>query len=243
MEEEDNMDEEAKKKKTPMTPWEQRAAVNSIPRFDFNAPSSLLRHSQSGFLITCTIICPDQDSADGAECGNSTNQYWNENGRHARANQFPAISLVKLTGSGLLLFRFPHEDSADTFHIVSHIIDFPGFGNSSSPQLNEPDLRTVVQTLVLKFMKDNPSRLAQPVKPRRNAMRTKKKKKNQRKLRDSEERKREKKKRITKNEAFLMNDVFDIICLAVHLLPSLCLSSLAPSVRAPQQKKPLSCHQ
>ncbi|KAK7270190.1 hypothetical protein RIF29_23150 [Crotalaria pallida] len=41
--------------KEEMTPWEQHSAVISLPRFDYNAPSSLLRHSLSGFLITCTI--------------------------------------------------------------------------------------------------------------------------------------------------------------------------------------------
>lgn len=38
-----------------MTPWEQHAKVISIPRFDYEAPSSLLQRSHSGFLITCTI--------------------------------------------------------------------------------------------------------------------------------------------------------------------------------------------
>ncbi|XP_023553260.1 uncharacterized protein LOC111810722 isoform X2 [Cucurbita pepo subsp. pepo] len=38
-----------------MTPWEQHSAVISIPRFDYNAPSALLHHRQSGFLITCAI--------------------------------------------------------------------------------------------------------------------------------------------------------------------------------------------
>ncbi|KAK7390822.1 hypothetical protein VNO78_18921 [Psophocarpus tetragonolobus] len=38
-----------------MTPWEQHSAVIKLPRFDYNAPSSLLRNSHSGFLITCTI--------------------------------------------------------------------------------------------------------------------------------------------------------------------------------------------
>ncbi|KAH0748832.1 hypothetical protein KY290_028064 [Solanum tuberosum] len=38
-----------------MKPWEQHSAVISIPRFDYNASSSLLRHSHSGFLITCPI--------------------------------------------------------------------------------------------------------------------------------------------------------------------------------------------
>ncbi|XP_059655239.1 uncharacterized protein LOC132302414 isoform X2 [Cornus florida] len=38
-----------------MAPWEQHSAVISIPRFDYNAPSSLLHHSHSGFLVTCPI--------------------------------------------------------------------------------------------------------------------------------------------------------------------------------------------
>uniref|UniRef100_A0A5B7BV11 Uncharacterized protein n=1 Tax=Davidia involucrata TaxID=16924 RepID=A0A5B7BV11_DAVIN len=38
-----------------MAPWEQHSAVISIPRFDYNAPSSLLDHSHSGFLVTCPI--------------------------------------------------------------------------------------------------------------------------------------------------------------------------------------------
>ncbi|KAJ0038544.1 hypothetical protein Pint_22553 [Pistacia integerrima] len=40
---------------TEMKPWEQHSRVISIPRFDYNAPSSILQRSHSGFLITCTI--------------------------------------------------------------------------------------------------------------------------------------------------------------------------------------------
>ncbi|PSR84881.1 Checkpoint protein like [Actinidia chinensis var. chinensis] len=38
-----------------MKPWEQHSGVISIPRFDYNAPASLLHHSHSGFLVTCPI--------------------------------------------------------------------------------------------------------------------------------------------------------------------------------------------
>lgn len=38
-----------------MSPWEQHSAVINLPRFDYNAPSSLVKNSHSGFLITCTI--------------------------------------------------------------------------------------------------------------------------------------------------------------------------------------------
>jgi len=41
--------------KATMSPWEQHSAVINLPRFDYNAPSSLLRNSHTGFLITCTI--------------------------------------------------------------------------------------------------------------------------------------------------------------------------------------------
>ncbi|EEF40519.1 uncharacterized protein LOC8283311 [Ricinus communis] len=43
------------KEKESMKPWEQHAAIISIPRFDYNAPSALLHNSHSGFLITCSI--------------------------------------------------------------------------------------------------------------------------------------------------------------------------------------------
>ncbi|AEE28425.1 unnamed protein product [Arabidopsis thaliana] len=38
-----------------LTPWEQHSSIISIPRFDYKAPSSLLHHSHSGFLVTCNI--------------------------------------------------------------------------------------------------------------------------------------------------------------------------------------------
>ena len=43
------------KTKEELKPWEQHSVVITIPRFDYNAPSSLLSHSHSGFLITCPI--------------------------------------------------------------------------------------------------------------------------------------------------------------------------------------------
>nr|GMD39319.1 Checkpoint protein like [Ipomoea batatas] len=39
-----------------MKPWEQLSAVISIPRFDYNAPSSILRHSHCGFLVTAPSV-------------------------------------------------------------------------------------------------------------------------------------------------------------------------------------------
>ncbi|RZC74928.1 hypothetical protein C5167_050410 [Papaver somniferum] len=41
-----------------MPPWEQHSAVISMPRFDYNAPSSLMDYSHSGFFITCSISTP-----------------------------------------------------------------------------------------------------------------------------------------------------------------------------------------
>ncbi|WOL09772.1 hypothetical protein Cni_G18525 [Canna indica] len=45
----------AHREKADMAPWEQHAAVISLPRYDYSAPSSLLQQSRSGFLITCPI--------------------------------------------------------------------------------------------------------------------------------------------------------------------------------------------
>ncbi|KAK1387169.1 THUMP domain-containing protein [Heracleum sosnowskyi] len=47
--------EEQKADGSEMKPWEQHSAVISIPRFDYNAPTSLLHHSCTGFLVTCPI--------------------------------------------------------------------------------------------------------------------------------------------------------------------------------------------
>ncbi|RWR90507.1 hypothetical protein CKAN_01960400 [Cinnamomum micranthum f. kanehirae] len=49
------VEETAAGERAGMAPWEQHSAVISLPRFDYKAPSSLLEHSHSGFLITCTI--------------------------------------------------------------------------------------------------------------------------------------------------------------------------------------------
>ncbi|KAG2707655.1 hypothetical protein I3760_05G157400 [Carya illinoinensis] len=49
------VDDHEEEKKKSMTPWEQHSCVISIPRFDYNAPFSLLCNSHSGFLVTCTI--------------------------------------------------------------------------------------------------------------------------------------------------------------------------------------------
>lgn len=54
-EERDKEEEEKGEKIEEMKPWEQHSAVISIPRYDYNASSSLLRNSHSGFLITCPI--------------------------------------------------------------------------------------------------------------------------------------------------------------------------------------------
>lgn len=43
------------KEEEELNPWEQHFRVISIPRFDYNSPSSLLQRSHSGFLFTCTI--------------------------------------------------------------------------------------------------------------------------------------------------------------------------------------------
>ncbi|KAG5554110.1 hypothetical protein RHGRI_011850 [Rhododendron griersonianum] len=48
-------EEESRRRNGMMKPWEQHSAVINIPRFDYNAPSSLLHRSHFGFLLTCPI--------------------------------------------------------------------------------------------------------------------------------------------------------------------------------------------
>ncbi|OWM90701.1 uncharacterized protein LOC116196216 [Punica granatum] len=222
--------------KTVMTPWEQHSAVISIPRFDYNAPASLLHHSHSGFLITCTIkreksatkeamailgkfcrpknngdpshseseisdeggiakrrkVCSEESGVESANGGGSesvTIESKDENGGHpqdacstpkeedADVDRNSLLSLVKLIRSGLVLFTFPKGHSTDTVSIVSEIIQSLKSGSQSPPQwchrifpiqatcnLNEQALQTVVQNLVLEFMKDKQERANQPIK-------------------------------------------------------------------------------
>nr|XP_027066505.1 uncharacterized protein LOC113692313 [Coffea arabica] len=60
------------KTKEELKPWEQHSAVITIPRFDYNAPSSLLSLSHSGFLVTCPITKKRRTSVSTEEeLGNS----------------------------------------------------------------------------------------------------------------------------------------------------------------------------
>ncbi|XP_071928946.1 uncharacterized protein [Coffea arabica] len=60
------------KTKQELRSWEQHSAVISIPRFDYDASSSLLNHSHSGFLITCLVTKKSRISVSTEEkLGNS----------------------------------------------------------------------------------------------------------------------------------------------------------------------------
>ncbi|CAL5339133.1 unnamed protein product [Camellia sinensis] len=218
-----------------MKPWEQHSAVISIPRFDYNAPSSLLYHSQSGFLVTCPIkreksatkeamsilekcigifncsIHVSSESSDAnvaakrrklcvleldSECPSSiesksaaSNFGDSSAGKlledscltsaksDTNEERSPTLSLVKLTGSGLLLFTIPRNDSLDVVDTVSKIICFLESGSLNSPLwchrifpiqatccLNEKELRAIVSKLVIQFVNDKRNKLARPIK-------------------------------------------------------------------------------
>ncbi|KDP38205.1 hypothetical protein JCGZ_04848 [Jatropha curcas] len=88
-----------------------------------------------------------------------------------------ALSLVKLTRSGLLLLTFVGENSPSTVDILSNIFQRLNSGSLKSPlwchrilpiqatcHLDEKELRVVVSKLVLQFMNDKANNLARPVK-------------------------------------------------------------------------------
>ncbi|XP_009784026.1 uncharacterized protein [Nicotiana sylvestris] len=151
---------EATDKEDEMKPWEQHSAVISIPRFDYKASSSLLRHSHSAFLITCPIkreksatkeaiailekyIVSNPDAKRRKICMEDANEECN--GSEGAANEHvnsesdtsikksDILSLVKLTRSGLLLFTFPFGKSPAVVDIVSQIFQSLESGILKSP--------------------------------------------------------------------------------------------------------------
>ncbi|XP_026409575.1 uncharacterized protein LOC113304651 [Papaver somniferum] len=177
-----------------MPPWEQHSAVISMPRFDYNAPSSLMDYSHSGFFITCSIktsnakkrkICSGEvGSGNGAE-SKRTNDGSGESTREATPSspkmdvieEKGILSLVKLTRSGLLLFTFPRSCSPDTVDIVSKIFESLGSGNlkplvwchrifpiQATCLLKDEDLRTVVSKLVQDFVGREQNKFEKPLK-------------------------------------------------------------------------------
>ncbi|XP_039046047.1 uncharacterized protein LOC120186074 [Hibiscus syriacus] len=88
-----------------------------------------------------------------------------------------ALSLVKLTKSGLLLLTLPVENSLDTIDVVSKIFCDLGSGSLKSPlwchrifpiqatcTLSEKELHAVVSKLVQQYVKDKGNKLTSPLK-------------------------------------------------------------------------------
>ncbi|GKV13359.1 hypothetical protein SLEP1_g24370 [Rubroshorea leprosula] len=213
-----------------MMPWEQHAKVISIPRFDYNAPSSLLQRSHSGFLITSTIkreksatkeaisilekyirssnsgiskceesphtnaetkrrkLCTEENDGKVSNVIESKDTTKDAGGLSKDECASPtktdrnvasdcALSLVKLTRSGLLLLTFPEENSPNTAAVLSDIFQALESGSLKSPlwchrifpiqatcNLNERELKAVISKLVLQFVNDKQNKLARPVK-------------------------------------------------------------------------------
>ncbi|XP_027366650.1 uncharacterized protein LOC113872946 [Abrus precatorius] len=181
-------EEEEEEEEKGMSPWEQHSAVISIPRFDYNAPSSLLRFSHSGFLITCSIKREKSATKeaisilhkfvdDCLENTTSKKRRISAEETHSGDGKLSGLSLVKLTRNGLLLFTFPNNSLPDTVNIVSNIIQAVESGSVSVPVwchrifpiqatcgLNEKELQEVVSALVKKFMDAKQDKLERPLK-------------------------------------------------------------------------------
>lgn len=188
-----------------MKPWEQHSAVISIPRFDYNASSTLLRHSHSGFLITCPIkreksatkeaisilekyIVSNHDAKRRKTCTEDANKECDGPGEDA-ANEHvhsesgtsmeksDVLSLVKLTRSGLVLFKFPFDKSPAVVDMVSQIFQSLESGILKSPLwcnrmlpiqgtccLDEKELKKIVTKLVEQFMNNRQKETGNTVK-------------------------------------------------------------------------------
>ncbi|KAE8730059.1 hypothetical protein F3Y22_tig00003041pilonHSYRG00710 [Hibiscus syriacus] len=88
-----------------------------------------------------------------------------------------ALSLVKLTRSGLLLLTLPVENSLDTINVVSKIFCDLGSGSLKSPLwchrifpiqatciMSEKELHAVVSKLVQQYVNDKGNKLTSPLK-------------------------------------------------------------------------------
>ncbi|WJX21512.1 hypothetical protein P8452_10940 [Trifolium repens] len=165
-----------------MKPWEQHSAVIRLPRFDYNAPSSLLTHSHSAFLITCTIKREKSATKEAINILHKFITAADDESSKRRKISAPEegitdLSLVKLIRSGLILFTFPKHTSPDTVAILSNIIQALDSGNLTLPlwchrilpiqatcSLNEKELQDVVSMLVKKFVDANQDKLGRPLK-------------------------------------------------------------------------------
>ncbi|KAL5070738.1 hypothetical protein RYX36_021625 [Vicia faba] len=134
-----------------MKPWEQHSGVIRLPRFDYNAPSSLLSHSHSAFLITCTIkreksatkeaitilhsfINGDQQSSDNTDATSKRRKISTpETAVKDKDERDTDLSLVKLIRNGLVLFIFPKNTFPDTVGIVSNVIQALESGKINFP--------------------------------------------------------------------------------------------------------------
>ncbi|KEH44342.1 putative THUMP domain-containing protein [Medicago truncatula] len=168
-----------------MKPWEQHSSVIRLPRFDYNAPSSLLTHSHSAFLITCTIKREKSATKEAInllhnfllndDVSSKRRRLDNKDGGGGEVTT--DLSLVKLIRNGLVLFIFPQDTFHDTVPIVSNIIQalesrkitLPLWCHRILPiqatcSLNEKELQEVVSMLVKKFVDANQDQLGRPLK-------------------------------------------------------------------------------
>ncbi|XP_055819140.1 uncharacterized protein LOC129887920 isoform X2 [Solanum dulcamara] len=195
-EERDKEEEEKGEKIEEMKPWEQHSAVISIPRYDYNASSSLLHNSHSGFLITCPIkreksatkeaigilekyIVSNHDAKRRKTCLEDANKECNGSGKESSTSMEKSdiLSLVKLTRSGLIFFKFPFDKSPAVVDIVSQIFQSLETGILKSPLwcnrilpiqgtccLDEKELKKIVTKLVEQFMNNRQKETGSTVK-------------------------------------------------------------------------------
>ncbi|XP_023158186.1 uncharacterized protein [Zea mays] len=171
-----------------LKPWEQHAAVINLPRYDYRASGSLLLRSHSGFLITCPIkpcdvknaikkrkLCSEASGSleEAVTNGNSSSvsesigSTGNTSSPQSKVNdnvdRASNLSLVKLSRSGLLFFKFP-SGGVHVVEMLTEILHSLRSGKLKSPQwchrifpiqetciLSEEDLHATVSKLFLDF--------------------------------------------------------------------------------------------
>ncbi|QHO36207.1 uncharacterized protein DS421_9g281850 [Arachis hypogaea] len=157
---------ETPKEKKEMSPWEQHSAVIKLPRFDYNAPSTLLHGSHSGFLITCTIKREKSATKEAISILHKFARPFSK-GSYNILNDLKDDNASKKT-------RVCTEDDAgecldnkvkETASATAHSGDAGAIAFSQATcGLNEKELEEVLSMLVKKFVDDKQNILDRPVK-------------------------------------------------------------------------------
>lgn len=130
-----------------LQPWEQHATVINMPRFDYQAPSSLLHASHSGFLITCTM---KREKSATKEAIHMLQKYFNLSTCTSRENLGSSDTCQNVNktenaheeAAGEQAFDLDENPNAKRHKISANIEEFPVCDMVSSNARHGPAFKT-----------------------------------------------------------------------------------------------------